>query len=103
MPRKPRQKDVSPQLKVTIALYLAQRAVSGRLPRGSIAIAASGLGLHRHTISKVWRLQHNSAVLLQARERRSPPPRRLKESEVVDRVRDVPLCQRQKPALAYHS
>ncbi|KAG6969653.1 hypothetical protein JG688_00005227 [Phytophthora aleatoria] len=64
MPRKPCQKDVPPQLKVAAVLYLAHRAIGGRLPRGSIVTAASGFGLHRHTVSKVWRLHHNSAALL---------------------------------------
>ncbi|POM74333.1 Hypothetical protein PHPALM_8725 [Phytophthora palmivora] len=95
MPRRQHQHDLSPHVKVAVALYLSQRSVGGHLPRGSIASAAAGFGLHRHTISKVWQHRHNSAALMGSRQQRPPPPRRLTDDEVVERVRDVPLCQRQ--------
>ncbi|KAG2824354.1 hypothetical protein PC129_g8777 [Phytophthora cactorum] len=95
MPRHPNQQDLPPHGKVAVALHLAQRSVGGRLPQGSITAAAAGFGLHRHTISKVWRQRHNSSVLLGSRQQRPLLPRRLTDDEVVERVRDAPLSQRQ--------
>jgi hypothetical protein len=94
MPRSPQKRDISPQQKVADALYLTQRTVGDRLLRGVVGAAARGFGLHRHTVSKVWRLRNNLAELLQGRQQRPPPPRRLTDTEVVERVRNVPLCQR---------
>ncbi|KAG3077674.1 hypothetical protein PI125_g21194 [Phytophthora idaei] len=85
MPRHLNQQDLPPHVKVAVALHLAQRSVGGRLPQGGIAAAAAGFGSHRH----------NSSVLLGDRQQRPPLPRRLTDDEVVERVRDAPLSQRQ--------
>ncbi|POM78418.1 Hypothetical protein PHPALM_4049 [Phytophthora palmivora] len=91
MPRRQNQHDLSPHVKVAIALYLSQRSVGGYLPRGSIALAAVGFGLQRHTISKVWQQRHNSAAQMGSRQQRPSPPRRLTDDEEVERFRDVPF------------
>jgi hypothetical protein len=95
MPRRTNQQDLVPHVKVAVALFLAQRSVGGSLPRGSIAAATAGFGLHRHSIRKVWRQRHDCAALPEGRRTRTPPPRHLTDDEVVERVRAVPLCQRQ--------
>ncbi|KAK1934101.1 hypothetical protein P3T76_011304 [Phytophthora citrophthora] len=95
MPRGPRQRDVPPHVKVALALYLVERSLGSSLPVGAIADAAKGFGLHRHTVSKVCRQRGDVVDLLQARTPRPPPPCRLSDDEVVERVRSTPLCQRQ--------
>ncbi|KAK1928351.1 hypothetical protein P3T76_016181 [Phytophthora citrophthora] len=95
MPRGPRQRDVPPHVKVTLALYLVERSLSGSLPVGAFADAAKGFTLHRHTVSKVWRQRCDAVALLQARTPCPPPPCRLNDDEIVERVRSTPLCLRQ--------
>ncbi|KAG6942304.1 hypothetical protein JG687_00019138 [Phytophthora cactorum] len=90
-----RQPVVPPETKVAVTLFLAVRSVRDRLPHGSVAVAAPGFGLDRHTIRKIWRQHHNVSALVQGRQQRPPPPRRLTDEEVVERVGDTPLCQRQ--------
>jgi len=95
MPRRSNTFYLTLHVKVAVALYLAHRSVGGELPRGSIAAAARGFGLHRHSIQKVWRQRQDCDALLEGRQARPPPPRPLTDDEVIDRVRAAPLCQRQ--------
>ncbi|ETL97056.1 hypothetical protein L917_05588, partial [Phytophthora nicotianae] len=57
MPRTPGKRDVTPQKRVTIGLYLAGLSENGRLPRGSKKLVMQTFKISRGSADSIWRLR----------------------------------------------
>lgn len=95
MPRKPLAKDVRPETRVAIAIFLAAKSVGGVFPHGAVKKAAEWFALSRWTISRVWSMRARPASMILPRKPRSHTPTKLSPLEVAELVQAIPLCLRQ--------
>ncbi|OWZ09545.1 hypothetical protein PHMEG_00017735, partial [Phytophthora megakarya] len=95
MPRPRGRGDISPDVRLRVALFLAERSVRGRLFRGAIKSAVAAFGIGHKSVKKIWQMRSNVEALSVSRRVQPARGRRLTVQEVVELVQAVPLCQRQ--------
>lgn len=95
MPRSLCSKNLSPSVRVAVALYLSNCAIGGQLPKGTVKATATAFGIGRTFVWKIWRLRRATDTLLAPSYSVRPSPTKLAPEEVAMRVKAMPLCQRQ--------
>jgi hypothetical protein len=95
MLRTPGGRDITPQIRVAIGLFLAGLSEKGRLPRGSKKLAMQTFKVSRSSVDSIWRLRQNADAMTAARRPYSQRERCFTVDELGQIIAPVPLCKRQ--------
>ncbi|KAE8895177.1 hypothetical protein PF003_g21085 [Phytophthora fragariae] len=87
--------DITPKIRVAVAVFLTTLSKEGRIRYGTVARAKQLFRLSRSSIQGIWALRDDPEALVQPRKPYSQRATRLSPDEVAARVAAVPLCQRQ--------
>ncbi|OWY96696.1 hypothetical protein PHMEG_00032974 [Phytophthora megakarya] len=96
MPRPRGKRDLTIQTKISVALFLTDRAAVGARAKAAVTAGAERYGISIATVWKIWRDRHDVAALLKT-PRSSYRPRAASKTreEVAALVAAVPVVERQ--------
>ncbi|ETN18974.1 hypothetical protein PPTG_04409 [Phytophthora nicotianae INRA-310] len=91
----PGAKEISPQVRVAVALFLAVRSSNDKVQRGCIKAAAERFKISRRKVSAIWSNRDSFEALVAPRKPRACGRTQLSPAESADKIHEAPMSARQ--------
>ncbi|ETK79262.1 hypothetical protein L915_14860 [Phytophthora nicotianae] len=91
----PGAKEISPQVRVAVALFLAVRSSNDKVQRGCIKAAAERFKISRRKVSAIWSNRDSFEALVAPRKPRACRRTQLSPAESADKIHEAPMSARQ--------